>query len=189
MSSKAPLDTILQTVTSKKGLLSWYGIPNFDDFFSYISPHLPKSPNQRNRIQRTLLQLRQGFKCRVAVPLLQPNISRPTFMKMFQETMEDLYKWATTEIYLLKPNDWRKQNTDRLNTWRSSFLFYFLDGTVLPIWSPGDVAKNKANFNTKHGCCAHFYYIIVAPDGRIVYVSLVDVGSTYDATPHIPFLL
>jgi hypothetical protein len=101
---------------------------------------------------------------------------------MFTHTIEDLYTWAVPQIHLLKTSEWKKSNTPRLESLYPGFLFYFLDGTVLQIWSPEDVVKNKQSFNKKHGFCALTYYIVVAPDGMIVYVSLVDVGCAHDAT-------
>ena len=53
---------------------------------------------------------------------------------------------------------------------------------MIPIFSPEDIAINKQHFSSKHGICAYTFYVLVTPNGKIVYVSAIDIGSTHDVT-------
>ena len=59
-------------------------------------------------------------------------------------------------------------------------LFFFVDGTVLKIWTPSDKKVAHACFNSKHNHHGLVFFIVVAPNGRILYVSDVCDGSTHD---------
>ena len=61
-------------------------------------------------------------------------------------------------------------------------LFYFVDGTVVEVGESGDVAFRRMLWNHKHQINALSFFILVAPNGRIVHASAVDCGSTHDKT-------
>lgn len=90
--------------------------------------------------------------------------------------------WAISEISLPSSSEWYACNTQRLEDIYPGFLFFFVDGTVLPIFAPSDIQRYKKTYNVKHSTCTLSYFIVCAPDGRIVYVSMVDSGSTHDAS-------
>lgn len=58
----------------------------------------------------------------------------------------------------------------------------FVDGTVLPTWTPSNPKRRRNMWNNKHHMSAFTFFILVCPDGRIAYVSKVDIGSRHDKT-------
>ena len=65
---------------------------------------------------------------------------------------------------------------------RRHSIFYFVDGTVVEVEESGDVAFRRLLWNNKHQHSALSFFILVSPDGRIVYVSTVDNGNVHDKT-------
>lgn len=184
----APIDKMIKPGTSH----TWYGLPNFDEFYnsvlSFLKPYHTRSTNCEyyqntwRMLQRTLIQLRNGFRLTIALALLEPTKSKTFFKKMFSHTINCLYEWALTQISLPHASEWVGMNTERLDTQYPGHLFFFVDGTVIPIYSPKDFQLQKKAYNSKHGFCAYSFFIMVAPNGRVVYVSLVNWGSFHDAT-------
>lgn len=52
----------------------------------------------------------------------------------------------------------------------------------MEVGESGDVAFRRMLWNNKHKIHAFSFFVIVAPDGRIVYVSTVDNGNVHDKT-------
>lgn len=169
----------------------WCGVVSVEDFYHEVKPFLTSYYSRRygcfdfNNLQilsQTLLQLRNGLTSRVLLPLLMFDRDKNFHRRTFQHVIDNLYSWALTQIFLLPASEWMLNNTELLDTLFPGHLFYFVDGTVLQIFEPSDIPKGKSAFNTKHSFCALTFFVVCAPNGRIVYVSCMDWGSTHDAT-------
>jgi len=185
-----PVDPI-HLMLVKSDPLSWVGIASVEDFYLEVEPFLTSYYSHRYGIFvkdrfvtlcNTLIQLRNGLISRVLLPLLTINHGRDSHRRTFGHVIDDLYKWALTQIFLLPASEWLLNSTELLDALFPGHLFYFVDGTVLQIFEPSDVTKAKRAYNQKHGFCALSFFIICAPNGRIVYISCMDWGSTHDAT-------
>jgi hypothetical protein len=191
--SQAPLDIALAKKTKDH---QWYGVTDFQHFYLQILPffQINRDPltmseedlgSKKRRLERFLIYLRQGFNQKIAISLMEPDLHRTTFQRRFKDTLEVVYKWALPKIKLPVASEWKRRNAanrDKLDKSFPGFLFFFIDGTVLEVFSAQDVSKNRENFNAKHGKNAYTYFIMCAPDGYITYLSLVDTGSTHDST-------
>jgi hypothetical protein len=62
------------------------------------------------------------------------------------------------------------------------YYIFFTDGTVLELFDPIDPESHRWFWNTKHQMTAWSFFIVITPNGRIVYVSDVYGGSVYDKT-------
>ena len=61
--------------------------------------------------------------------------------------------------------------------------FYWIDGTVIRVWRPGEVLTQRVLFNADHGFCSYKFFLVVSPNGRICYVSnQIRGGSENDRT-------
>jgi hypothetical protein len=185
----APIDGILRSLVPGKATMAWLGISSFNHFYSsvrsHITPYASHPPFPRDGIrglQRILIMLRGGFLMRVAQPLLEPHRTKRVMRSLFSHVLEDLFPWALKQITLPTVSEWAQMSTEKLESLFPGILFFFIDGTVLEIWKPTDIKKNRSVYNSKHGYSALSYFIAVTPTGRIVYLSLVDSGSTHDST-------
>ena len=79
-------------------------------------------------------------------------------------------------------DEWSRRHTEGLKEEFPGVLFYFVDGTVIEVDESCDVAFRRTLWNNKHQIHAVTFFILVAPDGRIVYVSTVDDGNVHDKT-------
>lgn len=181
----APIERILSKISSKKDSLSWYGVTNFSEFyiqvFSFLKPY-KGWPNQYRKLQRTLITLRNGFSSRLAIPLMEPKRSHQSFQRVLLHTVRTLFQWAKKQIYLPCEEDWALLQPSHFQSLFPGVLFFFLDGTVIEIWSPSDLKKYRASYNSKHNLCAFSFFVMVTGNGFITYVSLIDTGNTHDST-------
>lgn len=83
---------------------------------------------------------------------------------------------------MLSVEDWASRHSESIRQEFENTLFYFVDGTVVEVGDSGDVAFRLMLWNNKHQKKAFSFFVLVAPDGRIVFVSSVDYGSTHDKT-------
>lgn len=180
-----PIDLILKDMDSET-CMEWYGVSSFGIFhatiMSYLRNYRGLSYDRKRQLERFLIQLRNGFTYRVALPLLEPTKSASSFMNLFRHTLNDLFPWALEQIQLPTVDEWRRMNTEQMAKDFPGFLSFFVDGTVIEIWNPKDVKKYRENFNSKHGHTAMSFFVVCTPDGCIVYLSKFDTGSTHDST-------
>ena len=78
--------------------------------------------------------------------------------------------------------EWQAAHSETIRDDFPSILFYFIDGTVVPITDSNDYAWRRLNWNNKHGTYAWSFFIVVAPSGQICYLSKAGHGSDHDKT-------
>jgi hypothetical protein len=189
-SNPAPIDMIVEKIAfGSKQNLAWYGVSSMTHFYltvkEYLKPIVCQPPLPRDffrQLQRSLVLLRVGFPMKVAQPMMEPHRGGKCVRRVFNQTMEQLYPWALTQITLPTPTEWLAMNTEKLEKGFPNRLFFFIDGTILEVWRPKDIKRARSDFNAKHGCAAVSFFIVVSPTGRIVYISHLDTGNTHDST-------
>jgi hypothetical protein len=186
------VDFLKNSDSPKKDSMVWFGVEDFEHFYNEVKPHLTPFKNARppwphdcvRLLQTSLAILRNGLHYRFAIPLLEPARSRFGLSDAFEHLIDDLYEWAVSTIRFVPAEEWREAHPKECRELFPECLFYFIDGTVLEINSPVDIKKNRAMYNSKHGICAWSYFIMVAPNGEIVYISPCELGSTHDSTAY-----
>lgn len=88
----------------------------------------------------------------------------------------------TPAVQLLDVADWQACHPQNLQEAYKKVLFYFVDGTVVGVGESGDPDVNRDTWNTKHQIHAFAFFVLVAPNGRIVYLSDVYFGNVHDKT-------
>lgn len=78
--------------------------------------------------------------------------------------------------------DWEANHSQLIRKEFEKVLFYFVDGTVVEVEEPYNVALRRQLWNNKHHFHAFSFFILVAPSGRIVYVSKLEDGNKHDKT-------
>ncbi len=110
------------------------------------------------------------------------GMERTNLWKRFMKVIHSVLPWAKSQISFPSVSDWISATSDELRTEYPSVLFFFVDGTVLKIWAPSDEKVMCTCFNSKHNHHGLVFFIVVMPNGRILYVSDVHDGSTHDKT-------
>ena len=103
----------------------------------------------------------------------------------FHRGLESLQPWAEKQISWLSDEDWLTHSLPFHQAYPDyqDTLFYFVDGTVVETQNPYCCAGSRAMRNGKHGIPAYVYFIVVAPSGRVVYLSdKFMTGKTHDKT-------
>jgi hypothetical protein len=178
--------------------MSWLGVSNLDSLLASVTPYLSYYAKCRpawdlKRFVTTYLTwIRQGFRAELMPALLNSDRSCTSMRRDLQAFLTELYPWAVSQIKLPTLNEWIATHAREVNsgkpfsrTLQDLFplkLFFFVDGTVLEINRPADIARSRSNYNTKHACTAISFFIAVDPNGRIVYVSPLSNGNRHDAT-------
>lgn len=110
----------------------------------------------------------------------------------FQECMSvweaAFHKWASmpeNEIRLLSVDEWKVECESRtyFKDKSSNFyntLMYFVDGSPILTYSPTSPDAAKRIWNTKYQHAAFYFYVMVAPTGKLVFISTVGYGNTHD---------
>ena len=182
----SPIDAILEKNMDPDTCLEWFGVSSFVSFHALVQSHLRNyrgmAYDRKRKLERFLIQLRNSFTCRVAIPLLEPQKSTSSFMNLFRHGLDDLYPWALEQIRLPTVKEWKEMNTEQMKEIFPGFLCFFVDRTVLEIWNPKDVRKHRENYNSKHGYTAISFFIVCTPNGEIVYLSKPDTSATHDST-------
>jgi hypothetical protein len=110
------------------------------------------------------------------------NLNRTTAKRRMEDWVNSLFPWAQSQIKFSELPEWILHNPEELQKEFPNHLFYFVDGTVLKIWSPKDAKCRRIHYSNKHGCCVWVFFIVVDPMGHIVYLSNVEAGHKHDAT-------
>ena len=167
---------------------NWLGVADFDHFFSLIQPLLNSCLNNRplwdprNFAECMMAWIRQGFRLKCVSYLLQPARDVTTMKRGLKNFLRELFPWALKMIQFPSLQQWRQAHSDDILKTFPGRLFYFVDGTILEVWTPSDIAKNRNRYNSKHGCPAVSFFVVVSPMGRIVYLSPIGPGNYHDAT-------
>lgn len=176
------------TAQRTKETKNWLGVADFQHFFSVIRPLLQSCDLNRpawhpfNFAECMMAWLRQGFRLKCVSYLLQPSRDVSTMKRALKNFLRELFPWALTQIRFPTLREWKEaHSTDILKTFPNR-LFYFVDGTILEVWTPSDIAKNRNRYNTKHSCPSISFFVVVDPMGRIVYLSPIGPGNYHDAT-------
>jgi hypothetical protein len=167
---------------------NWIGVADFEDFFAIIKPYLKScllnrpAWEQRNFAECMMAWIRQGFRLKCVSYLLQPDRDVSTMKRGLKNFLRELFPWALTMIRYPTLQEWKSSHSDEILKTFPCRLFYFVDGTILEVWTPSDIAKNRNRFNTKHSCPSISFFVVANPIGRIVYLSPIGPGNYHDAT-------
>jgi hypothetical protein len=110
------------------------------------------------------------------------NLHRTTISRIFDGILKVLENWPSLQLFLPNENDWLAAHDHAIRESYPDYLFYFVDGTVIQCYDAHDVKTHRQLYNTKHGLCGFCFWILVTPNGRIVYVSDLFEGSKHDKT-------
>jgi hypothetical protein len=110
------------------------------------------------------------------------NCDRTTASRLMDNWIDDLSDWASKQIVLPSLPDWISHTPENLRTDFPNCLFFFVDGTVLEIFTPGDAKCRRNHFNNKHGYCSWSFFVVVDPFGHIAYISDLNLGAEHDAS-------
>lgn len=94
----------------------------------------------------------------------------------------ELYRFALSQVNMPDIDELVEEHPDDLLDEYGNRLFFFVDGTIIPVHSSRFVLKRKMSFNSKHQTYSTSFWILVSPLGRIHYLSKVDFGNVHDAT-------
>jgi hypothetical protein len=110
------------------------------------------------------------------------NIDRTNASRGMDAWIESMYSWASSQIALPSLPVWISHSSESLRADFPNRLFFFVDGTVLEIFTPGDAKCRRNHYNNKHGYCSWSFFLLVDPFGHIAYVSEVSLGAEHDST-------
>lgn len=167
---------------------NWLGVADFQHFFSLIRPLLQSCGLNRpawhpfNFAECMMAWIRQGFRLKCVSYLLQPSRDVSTMKRALKNFLRELFPWALTQIRYPTLQQWKESHSPDILMTFPNRLFYFVDGTILEVWTPSDIAKNRNRYNTKHACPSISFFVVVDPMGRIVYLSPIGPGNYHDAT-------
>lgn len=168
-------------------LRSWTGIPGVDRIIEVFAEKVPKqktgrpskfSPQQWSAL--FLIYLRMG--CTVAWMSNFCGAGETTISDHFNHLRDNLREWAESYFTLPSIAKWTQATPDDFKAEYPNALSFFIDGTVVPIYKPKNNSAQKKAYNGKHGFHALVFSILVTPDGRIVWLSQIDLGNQHDAT-------
>lgn len=168
-------------------LRSWTGIPGADRIIEVFAEKVPTqktgrpsafSPQQWSAL--FLIYLRMG--CTVSWVSNFCRAGKTTINDHFNHLRDNLRDWAESYFTLPSIAKWTQATPDDFKAEYPNTLSFFIDGTVVPIYKPKNNSAQKKAYNGKHGFHAHVFSILVTPDGRIVWMSQIDLGNQHDAT-------
>ena len=110
------------------------------------------------------------------------DLAETTVREHLNESEETFAIWAQDFIRLPTIPEWRQHSPSDLLEKYPLKLFFFLDGTFIPIFKPTNGEVQKECWQGKHKCHALVFTIVVMGDGRIVYVTDCDLGNMHDST-------
>jgi hypothetical protein len=162
------------TYINRKGWEARY----FNQFYCFVVIYLILTISEILRYG--LLWARQGLSDQDLGLYL--NIDRTTASRLMDNWIDDMYSWASEQIDFQPLPDWISHTPESLRADFPNCLFYFVDGTVLEIYTPGDAKCRRNHFNNKHGYCSWSFFLVVDAVGHINYVSELNLGADHDAT-------
>jgi len=110
------------------------------------------------------------------------NMDPTTSSRRMEDWIDCLYPWAKKQILFPNLQEWILNNPEKLREQFPNHLFFFVDGTVIKIWTPSDPESRRNHYNNKHGYCAWVFFIVVDPCGHILFLSKLDIGHKHDST-------
>tara|TARA_R110002050_G_scaffold23086_1_gene62578 strand:+ start:355 stop:1059 length:705 start_codon:yes stop_codon:yes gene_type:complete len=147
--------------------------------------------------QSTMYMLRKGDSNRFLFHMLPPSMrsdnealpssDRANTLRRWQRRIvKGIVEWADQQglVRWLTGAEWRS-DTEKVEDFKVDFpniLPFFVDGTPLPTFAPGDARTAKIMWNSKHAEHAFQIFVLVSPIGRIVYSSHVEGGKMHDKT-------
>jgi hypothetical protein len=108
--------------------------------------------------------------------------SDTTLRRHFYKTLKDLQPWAKKQIGWPTLAEWRSKHHEKLRDVYPKTCFFWVDGTVVKMWCPKDSKVARVFYNKKHGGHSYVFFIVVAPNGEIVYLSECMAGTEHDKT-------
>lgn len=107
---------------------------------------------------------------------VQPN----TMRKWFDKTAEELYDWAGRQIHFLSPAELLEEQAKLAGTDFESYLVMYVDGTLIPLFTPQDKRLHRQTFSDKHGINGWTFFALVTTTGRCVAISDLKGGRVND---------
>lgn len=162
----------------------YLGVTDFNSFYDVVFPYIGsikvKSVGVRDALKWTLLWARRGLTWQGLA--LHSGIKKTTIRKVVKGVTSYLRAWADTMISFPSLDEWLASMPVEMLTSKElkGFLYFFVDGTVIEKADPFDHRVHRFLFNVKHNITAYSYFILVQPNGRITYVSMLRGGSETD---------
>ena len=164
----------------------WHGVDQ-DGFSSLINEwqacfKAPRTWEFGDFCSSMLVWMRQGFSFTFLSSFLE--IHPTNLRRQFFRAIHKLRGWAQSKIYFPSIADWQQisQSHPKLYALYPNTLFFWIDGTVVKVWCPKDSKAARSFYNKKHGHHAYVFFIVVMPNGSIVYLSNVMDGTEHDKT-------
>ncbi len=107
---------------------------------------------------------------------------RTTAARRMEQWIDCVYPCALNQIQLQSLPLWILHTPEELREQFPNCLFFFVDGTILKMWTPDEAKLRRAAYNNKHGCFSWSFFIVVDAVGHIVYLSNLELGARHDAT-------
>jgi len=185
---RRPYDVIFDVAEKNEGTSQLLGIKDYEKLFdikeiSALFQDIRKHDDDLTPIELFkygLLWARQGLsQVELGIYL---NRNRSSAGRRMVTWVDILYPWAKSQITFFDIPEWLLHHPEELRSQFPKHLFFFVDGTVLKMWAPSDSRCRRKHYNSKHGCHAWIFFVVVDPSGHIVFLSNVDVGSKHDST-------
>jgi len=93
-----------------------------------------------------------------------------------------LNSWALRQIRLPSIEEWKAASSGSFTDAYPNSLWFFIDGTYVPIFKSTIAEVQKECWNGKHKMHALVFTILVMVDGSIVWLSRCDLGNKHDTT-------
>ena len=171
---------INQKEISERKLKYWFGVETFQILFHEWEPFIITTWNTLFLVRIFLVWLKHGFAMTFLSHILQKD--KTTVRRNFFKLIDDLQAWAKAQISWPSIDEWENASSHKLRFAYPSTLFFWVDGTVVKVWSPKDMKSARTLYNAKHGYHAYSFFVVVRPDGHICYISKCLGGSEHDAT-------
>lgn len=166
----------------------WLGISNVKHFLRELESfdaqshaHNPKSAFSRSEWYLIwLIQARHGMT--ITTVSYWVGLSPKTTTDHLDRAQGVLYLWADREICLPSIDEWREITSDDYLEKYGNDLPFFIDGAHIDIYPPSNPEIQKEAFNVKLSTHSLFFTILVACNGKIVWMSECDLGNMNEVT-------
>jgi hypothetical protein len=165
----------------------WTGLLNADRVIASFAEKIPKSqtgrpsafgPEQWSAL--FLIYLRMG--CTKKWMSQFARCPKETVRDNFTLLLNRFQDWSLEHFTLPSIAKWTEATPEDFKEEFPNTLSFFVDGTVIPIYKPSNNTAQKKAYNAKHGHHALTFTILVTSDGRIVWLSQIDLGNMHDST-------
>jgi hypothetical protein len=188
---------ILISIDSIEDRMAWARLPTekaYEMLIKELTPYLPHDIKLSAYTQVIFDLFFFTFNTGLSFQLIQKHfylegerVPYSTLHDWWCKILEGLAVWGDTKVKLLSHDEWIKElspiyEKEKYSTYRQMF-FYYVDGSIIQTKDTSCPEASRAMRNGKHQCPSFVFFIIVAPTGRIVYLSEeIREGKVHDKT-------